>query len=671
MLICTLALTQLCDPIPSLAAKKPPDPQTVTVKMPAPPKLKQVQGDQRILHALDRLTFGPRPGELEEVKAIGLDAWIAQQLHPPTIDDFALEERLEKFPAMRLSEQDLTRKFPPGSIIRQVEDGKISVPLFNATDRAIYENQVVADRKKQEQDKAKTLPGTPVNQTVPSPAVPPVFSAAEVTALLSLAPGPRMAKLVTLPAGEYVTFHHQLSPVQRTALEDGMSSEQRETLIALENPRQVVQGELLQTRVLRALYSQRQLQEVMTDFWLNHFNIFQGKTGEEIYSLVPYERDVIRPNALGSFEALLVGTATSTAMMTYLDNADSTGPHSFAAYGPPNRPFAPPKGGGPKGLNENYARELMELHTLGVNGGYTQRDVTEVAKVFTGWTIEQPPKGGPRFVFDESRHEPGKKYVLGVEIKENGVKEGLQVLHMLATSPATAHFVCLQLAVRFVSDNPPKSLVDRLSTVFLASNGNIGEVMRFLVQSPEFWSVASYRAKIKTPEDFVLSAVRAGGIDVQDANVVVKAISDLGQPLYGRQTPDGYSMMSTPWVNSSALLERMNFSLALAGNRLSKGITVDWLSQLGATSLQQPEEQERQIENLILHGQVSDKTRDLILQQLAAAAPQPSPQPGSAQPIAIAGSAPPLTSAQQHQLADREAALTAGLLFGSPDFQRR
>ena len=432
-----------------------------------------------------------------------------------------------------------------------------------------------------------------------------------MTALLSLPPGPRMAKLLSLPAGEYGPLRHQLSPAQRTALEEGMSPDQRETLIALDNPRQVVQNELLQSRVLRAVYSQRQLQEVMTDFWLNHFNIFQGKSGEEIYSLVPYERDVIRPNALGSFEALLVATATSTAMMTYLDNASSTGPHSFAALGGPNRPFAPPKSGGPKGLNENYARELMELHTLGVNGGYTQRDVTEVAKVFTGWTIEQPPKGGPRFVFDESRHEPGKKYVLGVEIKENGPKEGLEVLHMLATSPATAHFVCRKLAVRFVSDNPPQSLVDRLSTVFLASNGNIGEVMRFLVQSPEFWSVASYRAKIKTPEDFVLSAVRAGGIDVQDPNVVVKAISDLGQPLYGRQTPDGYSMLSAPWVNSSALLERMNFSLALAGNRLSKGVTVDWLSQLGATSLQQPEEQERQIENLILHGQISDKTRDL------------------------------------------------------------
>ena len=682
VLTCTLALTQLGDPIPLLAAKnKPPASQTVTVKLPAPPKLKQIQGDQRILHALDRLTFGPRPGELEEVKAIGLDAWIAQQLHPATIDDFALEERLQQFPAMHLSEEELTRKFPPGSIIRQVENGKISVPLFNATERAIYENQVVTDRKKQEQDKAKAKNPTvsPVNNQNVPPAVPPVLSDAEVTALLSLAPGPRMTKLLSLPAGEYGPLRHQLSPPQRTALEEGMSPDQRETLLALDNPRQVVQNELLQSRVLRAVYSQRQLQEVMTDFWLNHFNIFQGKTGEEIYSLVPYERDVIRPNALGSFEALLVATATSTAMMTYLDNAGSTGPHSFAALGGPNRPFAPPKGGGPKGLNENYARELMELHTLGVNGGYSQRDVTEVAKVFTGWTIEQPPKGGPRFVFDESRHEPGKKYVLGVEIKENGPKEGLEVLHMLATSPATAHFVCRELAVRFVSDNPPQSLVDRLSTVFLASNGNIGEVMRFLVQSPEFWSVASYRAKIKTPEDFVLSAVRAAGIDVQDPNVVVKAISDLGQPLYGRQTPDGYSMLSTPWVNSSALLERMNFSLALAGNRLSKGVTVDWLSQLGATSLQQPEEQERQIENLILHGQTSDKTRDLILQQLAALAPPSPQQQGSAQPVAIAGSTTPkppasnqpLTPAQEHQFADREAALTAGLLFGSPDFQRR
>jgi uncharacterized protein (DUF1800 family) len=653
LLIPVLLLTQVC-----LAAKKnPPADHTVVVKLPAPLKLKQVQGDDRILHALDRLTFGPRPGEVEEVKAIGLDAWIAQQLHPATIDDTALDQRLQQFPAMRLSEEDLTHKFPPGSIIRQVENGKMSVPLFNATERAIYQNQVVIDRKKQEQDKANAKnPPTAINP--PPPIVPPVLSADEVANLLSLAPGPRMAKLLSLPAGEVGPLRRQLSPVQRTALEDGLSPEQHETLIALDNPRQVVQSELLQSRVLRAVYTQRQLQEVMTDFWLNHFNIFQGKNGEEIYSPVPYERDVIRPNALGSFEVLLLKAATSTAMMAYLDNAASTGPHSFSAIGAPGHP----KGRNPPGLNENYARELMELHTLGVNGGYTQRDVTEVARVFTGWTIERPPKGGPRFVFDPTRHEPGIKRVLGVNIKEDGYKEGLEVLHLLATSPATAHFICRKLAVRFVSDDPPQSLVDRLSTVFLASNGNIGEVMRFLVQSPEFWSVTSYRAKIKTPEDFVISAVRAGGIDVQDANVVVKAIGDLGQPLYGRQTPDGYSMLSTPWVNSSALLERMNFSLALAGNRLSKGVTVDWLSKLGAPSLV-PELEERQIEDLLLHGHVSENTRNLILQQLA------TTQQQAAKPVATAP--PPVTPAQAHQTADREASLTAGLLFGSPDFQRR
>jgi uncharacterized protein (DUF1800 family) len=649
LIICTLALT------PAWAAKKTPPPdRTVTVKLPAPLKLKQIQGDDRVFHALDRLTFGPRPGEIDQVKAMGLDVWINQQLHPANIDDTAMEQRLQQFPAMRLREDELTHKFPPGSIIRQVENGKISVPLFNPTERAIYENQVVTDRNKQEQDKAKAK-NPPAVSNVPASAVPPVMSAEQLTALLSLTPAARIAKVLSLPAGEYGQFRKQLSPVQRTALDEGMSPEQRETLIALDNPRQVVQNELLQSRVLRAIYSQRQLQEVMTDFWLNHFNVFQGKTGEEIYSLVPYERDAIRPNALGSFEGLLYQTATSTAMMTYLDNAGSTGPHSLNALGGPGRPV-PPKGGSPKGLNENYARELMELHTLGVNGGYSQRDVTEVAKVFTGWTIEQPPKGGPRFVFDESRHEPGMKRVLGVNIKENGFKEGLEVLHVLATSPATAHFICRKLAVRFVSDDPPQSLVDRLSTVFLASNGNIGDVMRFLVQSPEFWAVTSYRAKIKTPEDFVISAVRAGGMDVGDPNVVVKAISDLGQPFYGRQTPDGYSMLSAPWVNSSALLERMNFSLALAGNHLSKGVTVDWLSQLGAASVL-PDLEERQIENLIMHGQVSEKTRALILQQLATAP--------------VAKPAAPATEQQAHQAADRQASLTAGLLFGSPDFQRR
>ena len=648
LLVCTLALPPLW-----AASKNRPAAHTVTVKLPAPPKLKQVQGDDRVLHALDRLTFGPRPGELEQVKAIGLDAWINQQLHPATIDDTAMEQRLQQFPAMHLREDELQHKFPSGSIIRQVEIGKISVPLFNATERAIYENQLATHRRQQELDKEKAK-NPPLVANQPPPAVPPVMPTDAVTALLSLPPAARMARVLSLPAGDYGQLRKQLTPTQRSALDDGMSPEQRETLIALDSPRQVVQNEVLQSRVMRAIYSQRQLQEVMTDFWLNHFNVFQGKTGEEIYSLVPYDRDVIRPNALGSFEALLLATATSTAMMTYLDNAGSTGPHSLSALPGPGRPF-PPKGGQPRGLNENYARELMELHTLGVNGGYSQRDVTEVARVFTGWTIEQPPKGGPRFVFDPSRHEPGMKRVLGVNIKENGFKEGLEVLHLLATNPATARFICRKLAVRFVSDNPPQTLVDRLSTVFLASNGNIGEVMRFLVQSPEFWSVTSYRAKIKTPEDFVISAVRAGGIEVEDPGVVVKAISDLGQPLYGRQTPDGYSMLSTPWVNSSALLERMNFSLALAGNRFSKGVTVDWLSQLGAASLV-PDLEERQIENLLMHGQVSDKTRALILQQLTTAP--------VAKPVTV-------TEAQAHQAAGRQAALIAGLLFGSPDFQRR
>ena len=643
LLVCSLLLTQVCP-----AAKKTED-RTVTVKLPPAPKLKQIQGDERVLHALDRLTFGPRPGDVEQVKAIGLDAWIAQQLHPANVDDSALEERLQQFPAMHLTEEELTRRFPPGSVVRQVENGKISMPFFNSTERAIYENQIVADKKKQEQDKAKAASGNTQAQP-PADSAPAILPAGEVAALLSLTPAARLAKVLALPAGEYSPLRRQLTPAQRAALDDGMSPQQRETLIALDNPRQVVQTELLQSRAMRAIYSKRQLQEVMTDFWLNHFNVFQGKTGEEIYSLVPYERDLIRPRALGSFEMLLFATATSTAMMTYLDNASSTGPHSFNALGFPGRPL-PAKTGPPKGLNENYARELMELHTLGVNGGYTQRDVTEVAKVFTGWTIEQPPKGGPRFVFDESRHEPGMKRVLGVNIKENGFKEGLEVLHLLATRPATAHFICRKLAVRFVSDDPPQSLVDRLSTVFLASNGNIEEVMRFLVQSPEFWAVTSYRSKIKTPEDFVISAVRSGGIEVQDAGAVVKAISDLGEPFYGRQTPDGYSTLSAPWVNSAALLARMNFSLALAGNRLNKAVIADWSTQLNGGP-QTPEEQELAMENLLLHGQVSEKTRDLILQQIGGGP--------AAKPIAMG----------QPQ-ADRQAAIIAGFLFGSPDFQRR
>ncbi len=321
----------------------------------------------------------------------------------------------------------------------------------------------------------------------------------------------------------------------------GLSPQQREIFAAMQNSTRMVGIEEMQTRLIRDIYSERQLEAVMTDFWLNHFNVYVRKNQNEPYLIPSYERDVIRPHALGKFEDLLVATAKSPAMLMYLDNWQSIGPDSQAAKnagrfagmqrpGLARGPFGgrPPLAQNPqanqqaraalkdRGLNENYGRELMELHTLGVNGGYTQKDVTEVAKVFTGWTIDQPFRGGT-FQFDERRHEPGSKTVLGQTIKENGMNEGLEVLHMLATSPATANFISTKLAVRFVSDDPPPALVDRMAQSFLASDGDIKTVLRTMFESPEFWAPAAQRAKVKTPLEFVVSAVRASGATVNNA----------------------------------------------------------------------------------------------------------------------------------------------------------
>ena len=312
----------------------------------------------------------------------------------------------------------------------------------------------------------------------------------------------------------------------------------------------------------------------MTDFWFNHFNVFIGK-GADRYLLTSYERDVIRPHALGKFEDLLVATAQSPAMLFYLDNWLSVGPNSDVANGIPKRKQlqlaqaasitadqCSQAKGKRNGLNENYGRELMELHTLGVNGGYTQKDVTEVARVFTGWTLKQPRQGGG-FTFEERMHEPGDKIVLGHRIKPKGEKEGREVLHLLAHNPSTAKFICTKLAMRFVSDDPPPALVDRMAQTFLKKDGDIREVLKTMLHSPEFWAPEAYRAKVKTPLEFVVSAVRASGAEVNDAMPLARQLQNMGMPLYGMQPPTGYSMKADAWVNSSALLGRMNFALAL------------------------------------------------------------------------------------------------------------
>ena len=487
----------------------------------------------------------------------------------------------------------------------------------------------------------------------------------------------------------------------------------------------MVGAEEMQVRLVRDIYSERQLEAVMTDFWLNHFNVYVRKNQNEPYLIPAFERETIRPHALGKFEDLLVATAKSPAMQMYLDNWQSIGPDSKAARQGPAfaaRQFANPQARAAlkdRGLNENYGRELMELHTLGVNGGYTQADVTQVAKVFTGWTIDQPARGGA-FQFDESKHEPGTKIVLGQTIRENGMNEGLQVLHMLATSPATAKFISTKLAVRFVSDDPPPALVDRMAETFLASGGDIKAVLRTMFESPEFWAPAAERAKVKTPLEFVVSAVRASGATVNNAQGLVQALDRLGMPLYGMQTPNGYSWMSEPWVSTGALVNRMNFALVMAGDKLP-GVRTDWTKLLGSSSMGlmgpgarrtkmvadeagqgggaaamsgevDPEvaAKERKLELLLLGEPLSERTRAAVLGQsndsTAAIQAAKEFQGGGTggggllaglvggdpvMPVARANGAGWATVQKNGTADDRQAAIMAGLMLGSPEFQRR
>jgi uncharacterized protein (DUF1800 family) len=508
-----------------------------------------------------------------------------------------------------------------------------------------------------------------------------------------------MRKVLALAPNDFVAFRQSLSALELAQFTQGLSPQQREIFAAMQNSTRMVGAEEMQMRLLRDIYSNRQLEAVMTDFWLNHFNVYVRKNQNEPYLIPAYERDVVRPNALGKFEDLLVATAKSPAMLMYLDNWQSIGPDSMAAKnGPQLARFAknPQVKAALKdrGLNENYGRELMELHTLGVNGGYTQKDVTEVAKVFTGWTITQPPQGA-EFQFEDRRHEPGSKTVLGKTIRENGMDEGLQVLHMLATSPATAKFISTKLAVRFVSDNPPQALVDRMSQSFLSSGGDIKTVLRTMFESPEFWAPATERSKVKTPLEFVVSAVRASGAQVNNSLGLVQSLDKLGMPLYGMQTPNGYSWMSDPWVSTGALVSRMNFALVLSGDRLP-GVRTDWSKLLGESgkpiamdvsdSGVDPEvaAKERKLEQLLLGQPLSDKTRVAVLGQSndVSAAIQAAKEfqlGGGGGGLGKFGgggalaSEYGLNSAVQKNAApdDRQAAIMAGLMLGSPEFQRR
>ena len=399
-------------------------------------------------------------------------------------------------------------------------------------------------------------------------------------------------------------------------------------------------GELQQLAVVRAALSERQLREVMVDFWTNHFNVFVGK-GADRFLLPSYIEETIRPRAMGKFEDLLIATAESPAMLFYLDNAQSVAPGSSP---PAQRQFLnrfrrqrfgmnempeDRRRRQPTGINENYARELLELHTLGVDGGYTQQDIIEVARIFTGWSIERPEQGAG-FVFRDWAHDRGSKHVFGMTFHDDGKDEGIRLLKFLAMQHATMHHVSAKLCARFVADEPPDGCVDAAVAAWQRTGGDIRAVLRAIFTSPDFWAPPAVRSKVKTPLEFVVSALRATAVEPDTGARVAQVVARLGEPLYQQPAPTGYAETEEHWVNSGALLARMNAALMIA--KLSTSIpTIEDHTQLVDAINQQ-----------MLGGTMSAHTRSVILEQLA-----------------------DLTDPEQART------LAIGLALGGPDFQRQ
>ena len=540
---------------------------------------KQISGDDRIRQALSRLTFGARPGDVEQVKAVGLKKWIDLQLHPDRIaENPVLLEKLKPFDTLNMSSKDLVRNYPAPQIVKQMVAGQIPFP--SDPDRRLLIQKLVKRNEAKQGDDAAVPADAPAQQKLAA-----ILTQDEIRSLRTGTPQERLAALIAMPRDKQDEVIGALPQGMRQGLFAAAPPDLRRRIEFTGGPAQVVARDLQEGKILRAVYSNRQLDEVLTDFWFNHFNVFLDK-GADHYLTTEYEREAIRPHVLGKFRDLLEATAKSPAMLFYLDNWESVGAATPAAF----------MGRGPnaqrRGLNENYGRELLELHTLGVDGGYTQKDVTEVARCFTGWSIDRPQQGGS-FRFAERQHDLGEKVVLGVTIPAGGgQKDGEKVLDIVARHPATAHFISKKLAQRFVADDPPASLVDRMAQTFLKTDGDIRAVMQTLLESKEFWSEGAYRSKIKSPLEVVVSAVRASNANVDFANALVNQIAQLGEPLYRKTEPTGYSNTSREWMNTAGLMARMNFAVQLSGNKVP-GVTVDQTAASTDAALGSPEFQKR------------------------------------------------------------------------------
>jgi uncharacterized protein (DUF1800 family) len=548
---------------------------------------------ERATQLLNRFTYGARPGDVERVIALGSDKWFEQQLTPATIPDPVMDRRLNDYPTINMTAEQLLSIFPARNAISLVAQGKRPYPA-DPIPAATYQAQVY--KFNAEQDNRKAPHPEPSEAELAAIKKADQATASRIAGeLFALPRKERLAAFEAMPVADRIAFANNLPGDQRNVLFADFTPRERDAINAIQGgvgSQYRIADELAQAHILRAILSERQLQEVMTDFWFNHFNIYLPKDSDEWYTTV-YEHDTIRPHALGKFRDLLLATAQSPAMMIYLDNWLSVGPDSIANGVDPKNPNAKR---GNKGLNENYGREVMELHTVGVNGGYSQADVTHLSAILTGWGVDRPDQGGP-FNFDPKRHEPGPKDWFGYTIDDSGkvltsppntpagalasaqaaaatapegMKQGIVALSLLASAPQTAHFISYLLAQRFVADVPPPALVDRMAASYLASDGDIKAVLRTLIASPEFNSHRYFRNKVKTPSEFLASAFRATATDPQNPGALVNLLGkDFGQPLYRALPPTGYYMTADVWMNTQALLARLNFADQLTHNRFA------------------------------------------------------------------------------------------------------
>jgi uncharacterized protein (DUF1800 family) len=551
--------------------------------------------DQQVRHVLSRLAFGARPGDVDRVRSMGVDRWIAMQLQPSRIRDTAAERIVAGLPTLSMSSRELFERHPPPQVVRR-EQGSM----------------------RSRDDSAE---------------------------------------------------------VRRAAQES----------------RRVL-AEMQIAKVARAVASERQLEEVMVDFWENHFTVFAGK-GPERYFIASYQREAIRPHALGNFRDLLGAVAKSPAMLFYLDNWQSAVEEGrpTADCGPRAAQRAPadceqrrrgrravartPQSAGAlgaarsrsRGLNENYARELLELHTLGVDGGYTQADILNVARAFTGWTLEQPRRGGG-FVFRPVMHDAGEKTVLGGRLAAGrGIEDGEDVLDIVARHPSTARFIATKLARRFVSDDPPASLVDKAAAAFTRTNGDVREVVRTIVTAEEFFASAAYRAKVKSPFELVVSALRAVNATPDMTPRSAQMVARLGQPLYLHQAPNGYPERGDAWINTGAILNRINFGLALAGGAVPGARPERWTRYRELENAPR----DRQVDAVIaafLGGEASVETRKILEAGV-------NPMLGEATPsdsMRMDEDAPaPVRAALSRPIELDGLREIIGLALGAPEFQRR